>query len=92
MIVPIASSRAGCRCDPNGGAGRKTVPERLADAVRKILGTFHAISASHVDTIDSVQRDCTIRDRYSRGETLSALAREFGLSPQRVFQIVNLSD
>jgi DNA-directed RNA polymerase sigma subunit (sigma70/sigma32) len=36
-----------------------------------------------------VTRDEIIRLRYAGGETLSALAREFGISPQRVHQIVN---
>jgi DNA-binding MarR family transcriptional regulator len=34
------------------------------------------------------QRDQTIRERYRRGERISDLAREFGISPQRVHQIV----
>ena len=35
------------------------------------------------------KRNKTIRERYKAGESLSVLAAEFGLSPQRVYQIVN---
>lgn len=34
-------------------------------------------------------RNELIRLRYAAGETLSELARAFGISPQRVYQIVN---
>jgi Mor family transcriptional regulator len=30
-----------------------------------------------------------VRERYAQGETISDLAREYGISPQRVFQVVN---
>jgi hypothetical protein len=33
-------------------------------------------------------RNELIRMRHAAGEAISALAREFGISPQRVFQIV----
>ncbi|MCL4251163.1 MAG: hypothetical protein KJ065_23640 [Anaerolineae bacterium] len=35
-----------------------------------------------------VNRDQVIRKRHAAGERLSKLAREFGVSPQRVHQIV----
>jgi transposase-like protein len=34
-------------------------------------------------------RNELIRLRYAAGETISELARAFGISPQRVYQIVN---
>lgn len=34
------------------------------------------------------QRDVLIRARHTAGEALSDLAREFGISPQRAWQIV----
>ena len=37
------------------------------------------------------QRDERIRERYAQGEALSNLAREYSISPQRVFQIVNFN-
>lgn len=33
-------------------------------------------------------RNARIRERFALGEALSDLAREFGISPQRVYQIV----
>jgi hypothetical protein len=37
----------------------------------------------------SVSRNQVIRVRYSTGEALSDLARVFGITPQRVYQIVH---
>jgi hypothetical protein len=37
----------------------------------------------------SYEHDLLLEARYTAGEILSALTREFGLTPQRVFQIVN---
>ncbi len=37
-------------------------------------------------------RNELIRLRHEVGETISQLAREFGISPQRVFQIVNFKN
>jgi Mor family transcriptional regulator len=36
------------------------------------------------------ERDARIRERHAAGESISDLAREFGASPQRVWQIVNM--
>jgi hypothetical protein len=38
--------------------------------------------------LSTPQRDQKIRERYKRGERISDLAREYGISPQRVDQIV----
>lgn len=38
---------------------------------------------------DRPSRDDVIRERYARGERLSALARAYGLSPARIHQIVH---
>jgi len=40
------------------------------------------------ETPRQVDRNAAIRTRHSAGETISDLAREFGISPQRVSQIV----
>lgn len=37
---------------------------------------------------DRPTRDEVIRERYARGERLTDLAREYGLSPARVWQII----
>jgi Mor family transcriptional regulator len=44
--------------------------------------------------ITNEDRDTRIRQRYASGDGLSDLARAYGISPQRVFQIVkpNRSD
>jgi Mor family transcriptional regulator len=35
------------------------------------------------------ERDLALKARYLSGETVSALAREFGLTAQHVYQIIN---
>jgi len=40
------------------------------------------------ETPRQVDRNAAIRTRHSTGETISDLAREFGISPQRISQIV----
>jgi len=40
------------------------------------------------ETPRQVDRNAAIRTRHSAGETISDIAREFGISPQRVSQIV----
>ena len=40
------------------------------------------------ETPRQTNRNQQIRERHSAGETISDLAREFGISPQRVSQIV----
>jgi hypothetical protein len=38
--------------------------------------------------LTTAQRNNLIRERYAAGEKISELARAFGISPQRIFQIV----
>jgi hypothetical protein len=40
-------------------------------------------------SLTTQQRDTQIKQRYQAGEGISALARVYGISPQRVFQILN---
>jgi hypothetical protein len=40
-------------------------------------------------TVDTTSRNAVIRQRYEAGEGLSDLGREFGLTPQRIHQIVH---
>jgi Mor family transcriptional regulator len=39
--------------------------------------------------LTTAERDQRIRQRLLAGESLSTLSREYGISPQRVWQIVN---
>lgn len=39
--------------------------------------------------LTTAERDQRIRERRLAGESLSALAREYGISPQRVHQIIS---
>jgi hypothetical protein len=66
--------------------GVKFVPSTLNDAVQRFLSLLYSVSDSPVDT---KVRNTVIRQRYEAGEGLSALGREFGLKPQRIYQIVH---
>jgi hypothetical protein len=57
----------------------------LKAAVQDILAVLYSDFR-----LDTKTRDELIRNRNSAGERLSDLAREFDISPQRVFQIVHL--
>ena len=64
--------------------GTTFVPSALRNAVQGILARLY--SDFHLNT---KSRDELIRKRRSEGEGLSVLARAFGISPQRVYQIVH---
>jgi hypothetical protein len=64
--------------------GVKFVPSALNDAVQGILAILYSDLR-----LDTRSRDELIRKRYAAGERISDLAREFGITPQRVHQIVN---
>jgi Mor family transcriptional regulator len=54
----------------------------LALSVLKYAGVF-------ADVVRPLSRRAQIRQRYEKGDRLSELAREYGISPQRVWQIVS---
>ena len=72
---------------------RVTGLHNLEDAISIILARLYAgfllpdkpITKKH---IPKAERNAEIIARYKAGESISALARVFSLSPQRVFQIV----
>ena len=66
--------------------GAKFVPSALSGAVQGILALLYSVSR-----LDTQTRDELICKRHGAGESQSALAREFGISPQRVHQIVRES-
>jgi Mor family transcriptional regulator len=59
------------------------VPSSLEIAMQGILNALYGDSA-----LDTQSRDQQIRERHRAGERSSDLAREFGISPQRVCQII----
>jgi Mor family transcriptional regulator len=67
--------------------GAMFVPSALSDAVQGILSLLYSGFC-----LDTQTRNQQIRERYAAGERLSDLAREFGISPQRVYQIVHFRD
>ena len=69
------------RVTPAGYEHRGFLLSELARTVLKRAGVF-------VDVLRPPSRPEQIRQRYASGERLSDLAREYGISPQRVWQIV----
>ncbi len=63
--------------------GTTFVPSALRNAVQGILARLY--SDFRLNTQD---RDTLIRQRAELGERPSDLAREYGISPQRVYQIL----
>jgi len=59
----------------------------IADAKKFIL-FFINYDQDYFPQLTIIQRDQRIISRYLSGETMSALARAFSISPQRVDQIV----
>lgn len=72
-----------------GASGHKTVFEKLLVAKRRILAAIHIRFREILSGND--ERDLELKARHVAGETLSALARDYGLTPQRISQIVNSS-
>ena len=62
------------------------VPSTLKTAVQNILVVLYSDFR-----LDSKARDEIIHKRHAAGEGVADLAREFGISPQRVYQIVNFN-
>lgn len=60
--------------------------DRIIAAVRSYL---RALYPPALRPLTSAQRNAQIRDLAARGEAQSDIASAFGLSPQRVFQIVH---
>lgn len=58
---------------------------RLIAAIRRFI---HRLYPALQPRLTKQQRDVLIRVRHAAGEALSDLAREFGISPQRAWQIV----
>ena len=60
----------------------------MAAARRLLKGLYQRENEGRLTT---AQRNYLITIRAAGGESLSGLAREYGISPQRVWQIVNRS-
>jgi len=62
---------------------------RIDQAPYTLLSKIRIAKTSISTKIDIPERNATIKARYQEGETLSDLARVYGISPQRIYQIVN---
>jgi hypothetical protein len=76
--------------DPNGPWGRKTVllDSGLAPSTALLLFAVYDPRDTSI-LLTTANRDEIIRSRFETGEGLSVLGAEFGVSPQRVYQIVH---
>ncbi|NJO82528.1 MAG: recombinase family protein [Blastochloris sp.] len=80
-------------CDPNGRSSRETVPNLLPEGGVKVAKPIILYIAYHQRDLNPPmtvqQRNALICAHYADGQTISDLARAYGLTPQRIFQIVN---
>jgi len=76
---------------PYGGYGAQIAPElnSVAGAAFNILKRLYATPLLPDKVMLKAERNKIIRDQYATGKTLKQLADEFGISLQRVHQIVN---
>ena len=82
------------RCNPSCIPVRVTGLHNLEEAVSIILARLYAgfllpekpVTKKHVP---KAERNAELIARDQAGEGVSELARPFGLSPQRIYQIVN---
>ena len=79
----------GYKFDPNGAWSPNTIPgRRVAESTQILL--FIAYDANTPEkSLTTSERNKRIVALYRAGESISDLAREYGISPQRVHQIVN---
>ncbi len=63
--------------------------QQLTNAVRCLINHLYDSTALRNKSLTLEERNSLIRSRYAAGETLQSLAREFGLSFQRIYQIVH---
>jgi Mor family transcriptional regulator len=89
-LYGVAQTR-GYKLDPNGLPPLETYLEfgGLAHAKQFYLFLTY-YDQDFTPVLTKQQRDHIIRQRHANGEAISDLAREFDITPQRVFQIVKL--
>jgi Mor transcription activator family len=75
---------------PVGATGLHSLEAAIQIIITRLYAVFSfpdkPISQRHVK---KSERNAEIRRRFAAGEGLSDLAREYGLTPQRVYQIVH---
>jgi len=71
-----------------GEQGRDTVLAGNMRSSKQLILFIVYYERDRNPVLTTGQRDTRIRERYSQGEALSDLARNYGISPQRVFQII----
>jgi hypothetical protein len=74
-------------------SAQKTIPDRLPAGgvivARDLYIFMHYYDATYYPPIPTKIRDQRIRARHAEGDSLSELARIYGISPQRIYQIIN---
>ena len=65
---------------------------RLISCIKRTLYYLYITNISENSNQSKSERNVIIKVRFEAGETLSALARDFGISVQRVRQIIKSTD
>ena len=73
---------------PNGAQARKTIPASVTDAKQLILFVTY-YERDTKPQLTTADRDNLIRVRYANGEAVTNLAKDYGISDKRIYQIVH---
>jgi hypothetical protein len=84
IVVAIRSQEKSFQGLDTGSTGLELLRRSLSEAVEWLL-----IFGGLRRTVEQVSRNELLRLRFAAGEALSDLARAFGISPQRAYQIVH---
>ena len=79
-------------CSPNRASALTTIHEQEIELAKCLLFFITYDELDVVQPLSTRERNDIIRARYGEGTTISKLAEEFGISPQRVHQIVNFKN
>jgi hypothetical protein len=72
----------------NGTSPHNTIPYGSIAFAKKVILFVAYFERDNSPKLTIKERNAQICKRYAAGETLSDLACEFGLSPQRIYQII----
>ncbi|MBK9745759.1 MAG: helix-turn-helix domain-containing protein [Chloroflexi bacterium] len=86
----LMASSNGLFHDPNGLSRHKSLQlSRIIKAAHRCLQTVYPHPCTYEMRFATKQRNELIAQKYQHGQGLSDIAREFGISPQRIYQIIH---
>ena len=77
---------------PNRVQALTTIRDQEIELAKRLLLFVTYYELDVTESLSTRDRNAIIRTRYFEGEPMSTLAKEFGISPQRVYQIINFKN